>query len=281
MLKLNGFGVSVLQRLCKTNIKKNLYYEIKDKVIEESFDGVRNIKKSAKVRVYGTDSSKEVRSRLIEILYDRVAMHKDKFIAPILHQEMESMEVKKNGKVEHSQNSHDDQVFSYLMALRVWYDGIDIMERYGIQKNTIKTDEDVDIELLSVDSSNTYGGMSPVDIDSMVSTMENNEENEVEDQLDYVKKAGLDKLYQDYYRQKHQDDYEVLQQLINTNSEARKAFAKKNHLDPEDRDLFDNQGGFINLPDELFGNTEVYDDEESSNDNIVGNLAAQWRNIFM
>lgn len=278
MLKLNGFGVSVLQRLCKTNIKKNLYYEIKDKVIEESFDGVRNIKKSAKVRVYGTDSSKEVRSRLIEILYDRVAMHKDKFIAPILHQEMESMEVKKNGKVEHSQNSHDDQVFSYLMALRVWYDGIDIMERYGIQKNTIKTDEDVDIELLSVDSSNTYGGMSPVDIDSMVSTMEN---NEVEDQLDYVKKAGSDKLYQDYYRQKHQDDYEVLQQLLNTNSEARKAFAKKNHLDPEDRDSFDNQGGFMNLPDELFGNTEVYDDEESSNDNIVGNLAAQWRNIFM
>ena len=46
-------------------------------------------------------------------------MHKDKFIAPILHHEMESMEVKKNGKVEHSQNSHDDQVFSYLMALVV------------------------------------------------------------------------------------------------------------------------------------------------------------------
>jgi hypothetical protein len=88
---------------------------------------------------------------------------------------MESMEVKKSGKVEHSQNSHDDQVFSYLMALRVWYDGIDIAERYGIKKNTIKTDEEVDIEELSVDS-NQFGGMSSVDVDQMVSEMGNSED---------------------------------------------------------------------------------------------------------
>ena len=74
-----GFGVSVIQRLCKTSAKKNLYWEIKDKVIEEAFNGVRTIKKQQKVRVYGTDSTKDVRARLIEILYDRVAYHKQKF----------------------------------------------------------------------------------------------------------------------------------------------------------------------------------------------------------
>lgn len=206
-------------------------------------------------------------------------MHKDKFIAPILHQQLESMEVKKNGKVEHSQNSHDDQVFSYLMALRVWYDGIDIAERYGIHKNTIKTDEDVDIETLSVESE-MYGGMSPVDIDSMVSSMENTETTEVDEQLEYIKQAERAKLYQDFYRQKHQNDYEVLQQLINTNSEARRVFAEKNHLDLSDVNSYD-QGGYMDLPDELFGNTELFDDEDDlPKDNIVGNLASQWRSIF-
>lgn len=265
--------------MCKTPIKKNLYYEIKDKVIEETYDGLRNIKKSAKVKVYGTDSSKEVRARLIEILYDRVAMHKDKFIAPILHQQLESMEVKKNGKVEHSQNSHDDQVFSYLMALRVWYDGIDIAERYGIQKNTIKTDEDVDIETLGVES-NMYGGMSPIDIDTMVSSMEDNDTSEVDEQIEFIKQAERAKLYQDFYRQKHENDYMVLQQLINTNEEARKAFAEKNHLDLSDKSSYD-QGGYMDLPDDLFGNTELFDDEDDTpTDNIVGNLASQWRSIF-
>ena len=86
--------------------------------------------------MYGTDSTKDVRARLIEILYDRVAYHKDKFIAPILLKEMEAMEVKKNGKVEHSDNSHDDQVFSYLMALYVWYEGKNLAENFHIIKNT-------------------------------------------------------------------------------------------------------------------------------------------------
>ena len=145
-----GFGLAVIQRLCKTSIKKNLYWEVKDRVFEESFNGIRSVKKTQKVRVYGLDSTREVRARLIEILYDRVAYHKDKFVAPILHHEMQSMEVKKTGKVEHSQNSHDDQVFSYLMALYVWYDGKNLAENFHIMKNTLKTDQDQDIDELDM-----------------------------------------------------------------------------------------------------------------------------------
>ena len=64
-MERNGIGVSVLQRLCKTSIKKNIYYEIKDKVIEESFNGVRANRRTARVKVYGTDSTKDVRARKI------------------------------------------------------------------------------------------------------------------------------------------------------------------------------------------------------------------------
>jgi hypothetical protein len=108
---INGFGIAVVQRLCKTSVKKNLYWELKEKVVEEEFAGAFHNKHKRLLKVYGLDSTKAVRARLIEILMERVRYHKDKFIAPILHTEMQSMEVKKTGKVEHSDNSHDDNVF--------------------------------------------------------------------------------------------------------------------------------------------------------------------------
>ena len=54
------------------------------------------------------------------------------------------MEIKRNGKIEHSDSTHDDQVFSMLMALWVWYEGTNLGERYGIRKTSIKTDDEVD-----------------------------------------------------------------------------------------------------------------------------------------
>lgn len=151
IIKLTGFGTAVIQRLVKTSVKKNLYWEIKDKVIEESYNGARVQKQNRKVKVYGLDSTKNVRARLIEILMERAMYHKDKFVAPILLEEMRAMQVKKNGKVEHSDRSHDDQVFSYLMALYVWYDGHDLIENFGIRKTTIKTDTDEDIESVEIE----------------------------------------------------------------------------------------------------------------------------------
>lgn len=151
IIKLIGFGSAVIQRLVKTSVKKNLYWEIKDKVIEESYNGVRVEKRPRKVKVYGLDSTKNIRARLIEILMERVMYHKDKFVAPLLLEEMRAMQVKKNGKVEHSDRSHDDQVFSYLMALYVWYDGHNLIENFGIRKTTIKTDADEDIESVEIE----------------------------------------------------------------------------------------------------------------------------------
>lgn len=143
---MKGFGTSVIQRLCKTSVKKNLYWEVKDKVIEEAFNGYRMDKVHRMVKVYGIDSTKAVRARLIEILMERVRYHKDKFICPIIWDEMRSMETKRNGKVEHSDKTHDDTVFGYLMALYVWYDGKNLVENFGIRKSTLKTDQDQEID---------------------------------------------------------------------------------------------------------------------------------------
>ncbi len=138
-------------------------------------------KKPRKVKVYGLDSTKAIRARLIEILQERVRYHKDKFIAPILYDEMRSMEVKKNGKVEHSDRTHDDQVFSYLMALYVWYDGKNLAENWQIRKNTLKTDDARELEENAfedeIESNNT-------NVDFRSSTFEMDEE--ISKELEWV-----------------------------------------------------------------------------------------------
>lgn len=291
-----GFGVSVLQRLCKTSIKKNLYYEIKEKPIEESFNGVRTNVRKARVKVYGSDSNKETRARLIELLYNRVAYHKDKFICPILHHEMECMEVKKNGRVEHSDTSHDDQVFSYLWALYVFYEGKNLAENFGIQKNTIKTDEDVEIEDSSIDKDEA---LEKIDIDTTDDSDINYKEkekinkffakdskiklnrqfqenlfNSEQDQLN-IMLAG-DRVAKDAYERKYRD-------ILATNDPK----AKKEYEERRDNILRNGvETGasitYTNLPDSIFGNVTPDDDFDSiveKNKQLHGNLYSKFMSL--
>ena len=61
------------------------------------------------------------------------------------------MEIKKNGRVEHSANTHDDQVFSYLWALYVWYEGKDLIDNWGIRKSALKTDADLEESVVTIE----------------------------------------------------------------------------------------------------------------------------------
>ena len=144
IIKQNGYGSSVISKLIKAGLKKNLYYEIKDITIEERQDGVHAYKQKIRTKVYGLNSTRDVRKQLIDILIDRVEHHKDKIVSPIIYNELLGMEIKRSGKVEHSDSTHDDQIFSMLMALWVWYEGINLAERYGIKKTSIKTDDEID-----------------------------------------------------------------------------------------------------------------------------------------
>ena len=270
-----GYGISVIQRLCKTSVKKNLYWEIKDRVIEETFNGIRSVKKSQKVRVYGIDSTREVRARLIEILYDRVQYHKDKFIAPILHAEMQSMEVKKNGKVEHSQNSHDDQVFSYLMALYVWYDGKNLAENFRIIKNTIKTDQDEDFEELSIEDS--LESKEHVDLESTTY----DPESDIYETLAFVEKNAKIITSQDLRSEQYFKNIEQKNFILSTNKSAREAYCRENGLD--EQMFIDTQSTtFVSLPDSIFTSNDSFDysDEEENTYNVLqGNLSDWWNKV--
>ena len=221
-----GFGASVLSKLIKTPIKKNLYYEIKERIIEESFNGTRVSKKKEKRRVFGFDETKNSRNALMEILRQRMDLHKDKFTSPILYEELKTLEVKKNGRIEHSVNGHDDQVFSYLLALYVWYEGKDIMERWNIQKTAIKTDEDCTEALVSFETGYK-------DITSEFISYEDDDSGaQVQQQLQYLN-SNKAISYADWERSEFKKDQQAMEEILRT-PYGREAYARQYSASIED-----------------------------------------------
>lgn len=136
-----------------------------------------------KVKVYGTTSTKAVRARLIEILMERVRYHKDKFVTPLLYDEMSGMTTRPSGKVEHSDHTHDDTVFGYLMALYVWYDGKNLVENFGIQKSTLKTDQDE--EILEENFEDALEKREKITIDNSLEE----DRNDIQETLEWVERS--------------------------------------------------------------------------------------------
>lgn len=216
-----GFGQAVVAWLKESSIKKNLYFEIKDKIIEETNDGYGIIHKKKRItKVYGLTTDKKIRDNLIEILKDRVRLHKDKIASKQIFEEIKGMEVKKNGKIEHSDNSHDDQVFSWLMALYVWYYGVNIRENFNIEKTSIKTDLDIDDTITDLDRNYT----SIVDEIQYIT-----DDSEVKDEVDkQLKELKEDTpiLMKDFYANERHNEEEEFKMMLK-NKAVMKAYLER------------------------------------------------------
>lgn len=239
-----GFGASVIAKLLETSVKKNLYYEIKDRVIEERFNGMKAVKKTQKTKVYGLDSTKQTRELLMDILRQRMEYHKDKFISPIIFRELETLEVKKSGRIEHSTTGHDDQVFSYLLALYIWYEGTDLMERWGIQKKSIKTDQDLEEAIIDIEEK--YDKI-PMELERIVDKAE--DPTNLAQQLEFL---ASDKTipYENYVLSEREKENQMLMNMIN-NPLVKKAYAEKYNIPLEE--LGNGEGTFTFTP-EIFEN---------------------------
>ena len=233
-----GFGSSVIANLMSTSIKKNLYYEIKDKVIEERTSGPHMVRKTQKTKVYGTDNTHNTRELLIDILRQRVDMHKDKFVSQLILDELMTLEVKKNGRVEHTDTGHDDQVFSYLMALYVWYEGTDLMERYGIRKSSLKTD--ADLEEAVTDLEEKYSSWQE-ELDLMKQNCED-DPAQVQEQLDYLN-SNKAIMYEDWLKAQKAEDEARFNEYMSRSKKVKKAYIENYHVDPEELE----NGGQVNM----------------------------------
>lgn len=271
-----GFGASVIALLKKAGITNNLYYEFKDKIIEERFEGPGAIKRIKQLtKVFGLDSTKGVRELLMEILKERMDNHKDKFVSKRLYDEFLGLEVKRNGKIEHSTNTHDDLTFSYLMALYVWYEGKNLKEAFGINKTVLKTDEDVD----------------DIVFDAAVETVEIYEET-IQLQKDLAKDdpselSPMDKLkeaqraigmtYQEWIKAEDAKEKEALETALQ-DPQFLKAYAYKYNLTKEDVDLIRNQQDG-KLPNQAFISLYSNDTPTNNDSHLSGNLSRFYNQI--
>lgn len=174
-----GFGSSVLKKLLKTKIKQNIYFEIKDKVVEERYNGQNISKYKKRMKVFGFDNTPGSRNGLMEILRQRMDSHKDKFVSPILYNELRTLEVTKKGRIDHSANGHDDQIFSYLLALYVWYNGDNLRNQWNIRKSSIATDDNC---MEDFDDINT----GYEDLSAQISMVEDVTQEEIKEELEIL-----------------------------------------------------------------------------------------------
>lgn len=256
-----GFGKAVIARLLQSSIKKNLFYTIKDKVIEERFDqGIRSQKRMQKTKVYGSDSTKGERERLMEIMMDRVEYHKDKIISPTIYEELCGLEIKKNGKIEHSNNTHDDQVFSWLWALYVYYEGGDLMRNWGIQRRVLKTDVDLEEPIYDIQENQT----------PILDELGREEYPEIDEQLDILSKQTKKLLYEDWLKSEEFKDNEALKKLL-SNPSIRNSLTDKYAL------LINksSEEGFTTLPAEVFNDVD-FEQERRVDTVLTGNMSQYW-----
>lgn len=253
-----GFGSSVIARLLQTSIRKNLYYTIKDKVVEERMNGPVMHKFTKKMKIYGSDSTKDERENLMEILRDRVDYHKDKIISQRIYEELCGLEVKKNGKIEHSSNTHDDQVFSWLWALHIYYNGGDLMNNWGITKHVLKTDADLEEAVMDISEDATVITQDMDIVDDPI----------IQEQLIAMAKAPGQKMYEQWMQEEKRKDDECMDKLMQDKAVQRSLAERYHVVVPQVNQTVQT------IPMSVF--TDFYQDEQPVYSVRTGNLSQYW-----
>lgn len=255
-----GFGATVIAKLLTTPIKRNLFFSIKDKVVEERIGGGQSFVRKQKTKVFGSDSTHQEREKLMDILRNRVDYHKDKIVSKTIYDELCGLEYKKNGRIEHSSNTHDDQVFSWLWALYIIYEGGELMQTWGIERHEIKTDAELEEAVYDFDKPGTN-----VDLDMSIS-LETQEI--IDEQTRQLDQAPGKTLYQEWVKKEVAADKAALQKLLR-DPKAREAYARQNNLSLSDLD----QPAFTTIPDEVFLQSDPTEQQGPDQGNLSGILS--------
>ncbi len=256
-----GFGASVIAKLLTTSIRKNLFYTIKDKIIEERVTGSAIHKRTQKTKVYGSDSTKAEREQLMEILRERVEYHKDKIISPTIYEELCGLEIKRNGKIEHSSNTHDDQIFSWLWALYIYYCGGDLMNNWGISRRVLKTDADLEEAVMDIQEDSR-------DLVDEIDVLDNDEVNE---QIETLNNAPGKMLYEEWMQAETARDDAAMNKLL-ADKAVQKSLADRYHIVVPQASQTTQS-----IPNDVFMNFNQDPEEEMYKDTIhVGNMSKYW-----
>lgn len=222
-IERNGVGTGTLAQLMKSRVRNNLYYEIKERTIEERLGfGTKSNKRKQITKVYGVDNSKDVRERLMDLLTDRVRDHYDKFISPILLEELKNLELKKTGRIDHSANSHDDGLFSYLYSIYPLYYGKNVRENWHIDIPTLRTADDEAQEIFQ-----DYTATESIGIVRDIENLDN--DDMIKDQLSKLDKT---KLYQQFLAEQKAENDEAMNEILKTQI-GRDAYSRQYNINKD------------------------------------------------
>lgn len=231
-IERNGVGTGTLAQLMKSRIRNNLYYEIKERVIEERLGfGTKSNKRKQVTKVYGVDNSKEVREKLMDLLTDRVRDHYDKFVSPQLLEELKNLEIKKTGRIDHSANSHDDGIFSYLYSIYPLYYGKNVRENWHIDIPTLRTASDEAQEIFQ-----DYTATESVAIVKDIENLDNDEM--ITEQLSKLDKT---KLYNQFLAEQKAENDRAMAEILRTKI-GREAYSRQFNMNPDQLDNMDQDG---------------------------------------
>ena len=195
----------------------------------------------------------------MDLLTDRVRDHFDKFISPILYEEMKNLEFKKTGRIDHSVNSHDDTIFSYLYSIYPLYYGKNIRENWHIDVPTLRTAQDEAQEIFQAFEATESVGIVQ-DIENL-----NNDEM-IQAQFD---KFNKDKLYQQFLQSQKEENEKAMQQILATKI-GRQAYADKYNIPIDSIEA--NDTGFSMLS----AINNFYSDSSDDSDNGSGTNFTIW-----
>lgn len=264
-----GYGATIIARLLHSPIKRNLFFTIKDRVIEERYGGTEVVRKKQKTKVFGSDSTHGEREKLMDILRNRIDFHKDKIISKTIYDELCGLEVKKNGRIEHSSTTHDDQVFSWLWALYILYEGGDLMSTWGIARHEIKTDADLDEAVYDFESE-----LTQVNIDTSVSI---ETQELIDEQMAVLDQAPGRKLYSQWVKEEMAKDKACLNRLLQ-DRQAREAYAKQMHLNVGE--MNSDNPVLTELPSTVFMNSDGYSEPEGPDQGNLSGLLGKLHRII-
>jgi hypothetical protein len=114
-IERNSMGLGVIDSLLAVpSIAKFIYWEKRKKEAEKKV-GLTKIKQKVQTKVYGINTDKKSRERMIDLLRHIVNEQPECITSPNIFEDIKNLEIKKTGKVEHREGEHDDSLFSYLI----------------------------------------------------------------------------------------------------------------------------------------------------------------------
>jgi len=140
IIERNSYGLNLLQYFMKNkNIEPRMIQEERESLGEKTQKDGFIVKRKTKNIIYGIDTNQKTRKLMFELLPEIVDNEYERIVSPRLYEDIAGLERKRNGKVEHSATSHDDNLMSYLIFRYALHYGSSLKNRFKINPIPTKT----------------------------------------------------------------------------------------------------------------------------------------------